>query len=112
MTIRWYEKQLGFRGHPFPKEEPFVFASLLRDGVEVMLLRIDGYERPDVASRRPEGYWNAYIRMQGVHAFYEQVRPNVEIRMPLTKQGYGDWEFEVVDPNGYILVFSELLGEQ
>jgi hypothetical protein len=29
-------------------------------------------------------------------------------RMPLQKQGYGDWEFEVRDPNGYILVFSEL----
>ena len=22
---------------------------------------------------------------------------------------YGDWEFEVKDPNGYILVFSELI---
>jgi hypothetical protein len=29
--------------------------------------------------------------------------------MPLRKQGYGDWEFEVRDPNGYILVFSELV---
>jgi hypothetical protein len=28
--------------------------------------------------------------------------------MPLTKQPYGDSEFEVRDPNGYILVFSEL----
>lgn len=27
---------------------------------------------------------------------------------PVAKQGYGDWEFEVKDPNGYILVFSEL----
>jgi uncharacterized glyoxalase superfamily protein PhnB len=30
------------------------------------------------------------------------------IRMPLKKQPYGDWEFEVRDPNGYILVFGEL----
>jgi hypothetical protein len=28
--------------------------------------------------------------------------------MPLRKKDYGDWEFEVKDPNGYILVFSEL----
>jgi hypothetical protein len=25
----------------------------------------------------------------------------------LRKQPYGDWEFEVRDPNGYVLVFSE-----
>ena len=33
----------------------------------------------------------------------------VEILIPLEKQFYGDWEFEVKDPNGYVLVFSELI---
>lgn len=47
--------------------------------------------------------------MEGVKEFYEAVKDRVEIRMPLRKQGYGDWEFEVRDPNGYILVFSELI---
>jgi len=28
--------------------------------------------------------------------------------MPLRRQEYGDTEFEVLDPNGYVLVFSEL----
>ncbi len=30
-------------------------------------------------------------------------------RYPATRrrQPYGDWEFEVKDPNGYVLVFSE-----
>ena len=37
----------GFHGHSFPTEESFVLASLLRDDVGVMLLGIDGYERPD-----------------------------------------------------------------
>ena len=31
------------------------------------------------------------------------------ILSPLAKQSYGDWEFVVRDPNGYILVFSELI---
>jgi hypothetical protein len=26
--------------------------------------------------------------------------------MTLRKRSYGDWEFEVQDPNGYILVFG------
>ncbi len=47
--------------------------------------------------------------MRGVKDFYESVKDKVEIKMSLRQQGYGDWEFEVKDPNGYILVFSELI---
>ena len=110
-TIRWYEKTLGFSADHFPVQEPFAYASLRRDDVEIMLLQIQGYQSPDVAVHRPEGYWDAYIRMEGVHGLYEEVRQKVPIRLPLRKQGYGDWEFEMMDPNGYILVFSELLAE-
>jgi uncharacterized glyoxalase superfamily protein PhnB len=108
-TVRWYETQLGFKSYPFPETEPYAFASLLRDDVEIMLQLLDGYQKPDLYQIRPGlGVWNAYIRMEGVKVFYESVRQNVEVVMPLKKQGYGDWEFEVKDPNGYVLVFSEL----
>lgn len=106
-TMAWYEKMLGFRGFPAPKELPFVFASLVRDGVELMLMGIEGYRKPDTASLRPDGYWDAYIRMTGVDAFYDEIRQRLPIRMPLTRQSYGDREFEIADPNGYVLVFSE-----
>lgn len=71
-----------------------------------MLLRLDGYEKPDLARSRPGGSWDAYFRMRGVKALYERVRGRVVIRMPLKKQTYGDWEFEVKDPNGYVIVFG------
>ena len=73
---------------------------------ELMLLRLDGHEKPDLAPRRPAGVWDAYVRMDGVHAFYERVRGRGFVTPPLRKQGYGDWEFEVRDPNGYVLVFG------
>ena len=108
-TARWYEETLGFRtAGTVPDREPFVYASLQRDGVELMLLGLAGYQKPDLTAQRPEGVWDAYVRMQGVQAFYELVRSRALIRSPLKKQPYGDWEFEVRDPNGYILVFSEL----
>jgi len=44
--------------------------------------------------------------MEGVRALYETVRDQPFINMPLKKQSYGDWEFEVRDPNGYVLVFG------
>ena len=71
-----------------------------------MLLRLAGYEKPDLRGRRPEGLWDAYPRMQGVQAFYDGLRTQPFIQMPLKQQPYGDWEFEVRDPNGYVLVFS------
>lgn len=106
-TARWYAQNLGFRiaGH-FPDNEPYGYASVQRDGVELMLLRLDGYRKPDLSARRPEGCWDAYVRMSGVRGLYEQMKGKPFIQMPLKKQRYGDWEFEVRDPNGYILVFG------
>ena len=110
-TARWYAEHLDFQtAGTFPHHEPYAYASLRRDDVEIMLLNLAGYQKPDLTERRPEGLWDAYIRMQGVHAFYESLRGQSFIKMPLKKQDYGDWEFEVRDPNGYILVFSELVG--
>jgi uncharacterized glyoxalase superfamily protein PhnB len=109
-TARWYADTLGFRiAGVVPSVEPYVYASLQRDGVELMLLGLAGYQKPDLTADRPEGVWDAYVRMRGVRAFYEMVRGQAFILSPLRKQPYGDWEFEVRDPNGYILVFSELL---
>ena len=106
-TIRWYEEQLGFIGDPFPAAEPYVFAILYRDDVEIMLQRVAGYEKPDLYRSRSGGVWDAYFRIEGVHDLFESVREEATIVQPLRKQPYGNWEFEVKDPNGYILVFSE-----
>ena len=36
------------------------------------------------------------------------MREEATIVKPLRQQPYGNWEFEVKDPNGYVLVFSEI----
>lgn len=107
VTMRWYEEHLAFKGEPFPAVEPYAFAILFRDNVEIMLQHLAGYEKPDLYKLRPGlGVWDAYIRMEGVKEFYESVRESVEVIMPLQKKFYPLWEFEVRDPNGYVLVFS------
>jgi len=106
-TARWYAEQLGFRTMgTVPEHEPFGYASIQRGGAEIMLLRLPGYQRPDLAGRRPEGEWDAYIRMEGVEDLYRAVEGRELIHRPLARQSYGDWEFEVRDPNGYVLVFG------
>jgi uncharacterized glyoxalase superfamily protein PhnB len=106
-TIRWYEEQLGFTGASFPDHEPFVFGILRRDDVEIFLQRIKDYEKPDLYRLRSGGVWDAYIRTEHVKDLYESVRGKVTIVQPLQQQPYGAWEFEVKDPNGYVLVFAE-----
>ena len=108
-TMRWYEQLLGFESHPFPKTGTPEFAILSHDGVEIMLQRVEGYQKPELYTRRSGGVWDAYIRMTGVKELFEAIRDEVTILMPLRQQPYGDWEFEVKDPNGYVLVFSELI---
>jgi len=106
-TIRWYEEQLGFIGDPFPEREPYVFAILRRDDVEIMLQRLEGYEKPDIYDSRPGGVWDAYFRVEGVRDLFESVKDEATIVQSLRRQPYGNWEFEVRDLNGYVLVFSE-----
>jgi hypothetical protein len=106
-TITWYEEQLGFIGDPFPDCEPYVFAILRRGNIEIFLQRVEGYQKPDLYSTRPGGVWDAYFRVERVKDLYESVREVATIVQPLRRQPYGHWEFEVKDPNGYILVFSE-----
>src|SRR5260370_26744165 len=93
-TIRWYETELGFTSYPFPETPPYVFASVSRDGVEIMFQRLEGYEKTDLHQLRDGGVWDAYIRMEGVKEFYAAIKDRVEIKMLLRKQTYGDWEFE------------------
>ena len=106
-AARWYENNLGFTARFVPKTEPYVFASLQRDGVEIMLLQQEGYRKPQV--ERAGGVWDAYVRINGLREFYDDVRSRIALKSELTKRPYGDSEFEVEDPNGYILVFGEIL---
>ncbi len=106
-TARWYEKELGFSlAGQFPAHEPYVFASLQRDGAELMLLNLAGYGKPDLSARRPAGLWDAYFRTSGVAALYETLKDKPFVMMSLTRRPYGDIEFGVRDPNGYLLVFG------
>ena len=106
-TARWYAENLGFEmTGAFPKQEPYVYASVMRGPAEIMFLSLENYRKPDIRHLRPAGLWDAYIRVDGVHSIYEELEGKDFIQMALKQQPYSDWEFEVRDPNGYVLVFG------
>lgn len=106
-TARWYSANLGFRvAGTEPSSEPHVYASIMCGSAEIMLLALEGYQKPDLRALRPAGLWDAYFRIEGVHALYAGLEGRPFIQAPPTLRNYGDWEFQVRDPNGYVLVFG------
>ena len=58
-TAKWYAEHLGFEtAGIFPPNPPASWASLQRDGVEIMLQRLPGYAKPDLSEKRAGGVWH------------------------------------------------------
>lgn len=108
-TMAWYDDILGFKGEAVPRTPPHSFAILQRDEVVLFLQQLSGYQKPDLYAKRGGGVWDSYIRTDDVKRLYETLkdRDDVTVVHPLHRQPYGQIEFEIQDPNGYILVFAE-----
>jgi len=108
-TMRWYREVLGFEADAVPRTPPHTFCVLRRDDVEIFLQQLTGYQRPDVYNQREGGVWNAYLHTEDVRALYQALtaRSDVTVIQPLHRQPYRQTEFEIRDPNGYVLVFAE-----
>jgi hypothetical protein len=103
-TMRWYEG-LGFTTQYYPPG----FCILHRDAVSIFLQQQDGYVKPDDPGARAREAWNVYIETDDVFTLFDEFsqRPNVKIVRPLCPQEYGQIEFDVMDLNGYRLVFAQ-----
>ena len=108
-SMRWYTATLSFQADPFPETPPHQFCILRRDGVEIFLQLLEGYEKPDRYQDREGGAWSVYLSMQGVRELYSALSrmPDVPILEPLRRQPYGQLEFVIRDPDGYAIVFAE-----
>jgi len=103
-TARWYE-QLGFTATLFPPG----FAIVSRDDVEIFLQHADNYTRPDDPIAQERVAWDLYIKTDDARGLFEEYsrHATVVVTRPPVRQPYGQLEFEVLDPNGYVLVFAE-----
>ena len=103
-TMEWY-KQLGFAAEYYPPG----FAILRRDDVEIFLQQQPRYVAPDDPGRRERHAWNLYVVTDNVKALYDEYSAlaGVKISRQLCSQDYGMMEFDVMDLNGYRLVFAQ-----
>jgi len=101
--MEWY-KRLGFE----PEYYPPGFAILSRDEIGIFLQQQSEYAAPDHPGRRERHAWNVYIITDNVKALYDEYSslPGVKISRQICPQDYGMTEFDLVDLNGYRLVFA------
>jgi uncharacterized glyoxalase superfamily protein PhnB len=109
-TLAFYRETLGFQViTTLPEQEPFDFAIVQRDGVELMF-----QSRPSLSENVPAltgspigASQTFYIEVTGIGDLYEALREKVEIVVDFHTTFYGTQEFYFRDINGYILSFSE-----
>ena len=108
-TMRWYQTNLQFDGRAVPESPPHTFGIMSKDDIQIFLQQLEGYEKPDPYENREGGVWNVYVQMEGVREFFETVSTLGDVTMVerLRQQPYGQIEFAIKDPNGYVLVFAE-----
>jgi uncharacterized glyoxalase superfamily protein PhnB len=108
-TMPWYADRLGFAVRAVPPAPPHTFCIMTRDDVTIFLQQLEGYRKSDVYERREGGVWNAYLETDDVRTLYDQLSadPAVTILEELEHKVYGQTEFAVRDPNGYVLVLAQ-----
>lgn len=105
-AAQWYADAFGFEVSPFPQRPPYQFALLSRGGAELMVRAAN-----DPATVRPAPGWALYVRLSGgrIRDLHARLAERCDIVRPLQRMPYHDVEFEVRDPDGYIVVVSEWL---
>ena len=109
-TIAFYREVLGFQVlTTLPEQEPFDFAIVQRDGVELMFQsRASLSDNVPALTGVPIGASQTfYIDVEGIRDLYQALHDKVEIVVDFHTTFYGTQEFYFRDINGYILSFSE-----
>jgi uncharacterized glyoxalase superfamily protein PhnB len=106
-SIDWYRGTLGFVADPFPPSPPYAFAILRHGPAELMLRRGAPPVRP-----QPQPYdWDVYLRLENsrLREVFAQFNARGIVTRRLERMFYGLAEFEITDPDGYVICLSQLL---
>ena len=106
-SLDWYRSTLAFVGDPFPATPPFEFAILRQGQVELMLRR----GSPPVRTKPRPYDWDIYLRREGdrLREVFAAFSAQGIVTRRLERMFYGPAEFEITDPDGYVICLSQQL---
>ena len=99
-TISFYNEILGFTVDNY--DEEWAWASLNKDGIEIMLAFPNEHEPFD----RPIFTGSFYFNTDNVDEWWEKLKDKTKICYELETFDYGMREFAIYDNNGYLLQFG------
>jgi len=108
-SIAWYRAYLGYVGDPFPPTPPHEFAILRHGQTELMLRRGTPPDRP-----QPKPYdWDVYLRLEAspLREVFAAFSAKGIVTRRLERMFYGLAEFEITDPDGYVICLSQELAD-
>ena len=113
-SLTFYRDVLGFSVvESVPKESPFVFVMLMRDKPVVFLNAVSVVREDPAYSKLADNVGQSgvsmYFDVKGVHELYDALKGKVTVVAPLERKFYGVTEFNVADPDGYLITFAERL---
>jgi predicted enzyme related to lactoylglutathione lyase len=99
-SLAFYRDKLGFSAAVWG--EPPSFAIVQRGAVSIAL---DASQRGQSANNQ---WWAAYIYVADVNALYDEFRDlGIAIHREIDDAPYGCRDFDVADPDGYVLAFGQ-----
>lgn len=110
-SVNFYCSILGFQpGMKVPDAPPYVFASVVKDGVEIFFNDLKAVEEdyPPLVSRPIGGTMTLYIEVEGLDEILRRVeQAGGKIVMPVKTQFYGIREFALEDADGWVITIAE-----
>ena len=113
-SLTFYRDVLGFSViESVPKDPPFVFVMLKRDTPVVFLNAVQVVREDPAYAKLADAVGNSgvsmYFDVKGVRELYESLQGKVTVVAPLERKFYGITEFNITDPDGYLITFAERL---
>ena len=109
-ALTFYRDVLGFQiVVTVPEEPPLLFVWLKRDDVNVFLNDAKAVHEETPAGSLVVGQSGValFVHMEGIGDWWEQLQHKTHVLMPLKEQWYGQTEFSITDPDGYVITFAE-----
>ena len=100
-AIAFYLDRLGFALQR--RSDADGWASLRRDGIELMLSAFNAHEGDEATPFTG----SLYLRCDDVDAWWDRLRDIAPVCYPIENFDYGMREFAVRDPNGFLLQFGQ-----
>lgn len=114
-SLNFYRNVLGFQpGFTVPEQPPYVFGSVTSGDVEIFFndRKAVSDEYPALGARPIGGSLTLFIEIEGIEDLFKNVQQHgVKITMPLKDQFYGMREFNMEDPDGWIITFAQRIAK-